>query len=57
MGILLANFVIIIYYTKVQALKFLLKSELNNVMGSSIGSASVLLYILVYLVLLVVPEQ
>jgi hypothetical protein len=39
-GILLL--VIIIYHAKAQALKFLFKSELEMVMSSSIGSASVL---------------
>ncbi len=34
--------VIIIYHAKAQALKFLFKSELEMVMSSSIGSASVL---------------
>ena len=34
---------LIIDYTKVQALKFLLKSELNKIMGCSICSACILL--------------
>ena len=41
---LLAHLIIAIDYTKVQALKFLLKSELNNkIMGGSVCSACVLL--------------
>jgi hypothetical protein len=40
---LLAYLIIVIDYTKVQALKFFLKSELNKIMGCSICSACVLL--------------
>ncbi len=38
-SILLAHLVIIIHHGKAQALRFLLESELNKVMGSSIGSS------------------
>jgi hypothetical protein len=41
-GILLAHLVIIINHVKAQALNFLLESDLNKVMGSSIGLASLL---------------
>jgi hypothetical protein len=40
---LLAHLIIVIDYTKVQALKFLLKSELNKIVGGSICTACILL--------------
>jgi hypothetical protein len=40
---LLAHLIIVIDYTKVQALMFLLNSELNKIMGGSMCSACVLL--------------
>ncbi len=40
---MLSHLVIIIHHMKALALKFLLESELNEVMGSFIGSASILL--------------
>ncbi len=39
---MLTHLVVIVHHTDAQALKFLLESVLNKVMGSSIGSASVL---------------
>ncbi len=40
---LIAHLIIVIDYTKVQELRFLLKSKLNKIMGGSICSACVLL--------------
>jgi hypothetical protein len=40
---LFSHLVIVIHHSKAKALKFLLNSELNKIMSSSIGSASVLL--------------
>ncbi len=40
---LLVHLTIVIYYTEVQVLKFLLKSKLKKIMGCSIGSACILL--------------
>ena len=41
-GVALAHLIVVIYDVEAQALEFLLESQLNKIMGCSVGSSSVL---------------